>query len=235
MFAAAGSAEHALVAGPWRIGGAAVFAAPAVLAAWTLALHPPQLDRHPFSRLEANKLVQKINDASLHRRNTGLTPDPFSSGAEMEQREAYTHFLSKKPTRPYASVVNGWWCAELYRQFDTRVVHGYGLTDALLARVNVPADRPGHKDALTILSRDLVRVVGRAGERAGADMYRHAVAEGIAAPWIVANLDTIELIARKVYNRHDFAENLRLAFSFPDRLDLRTDSELEPDRGFPLL
>ncbi len=165
-------------------------------------------------------MVNKINDASLHRRNAGLTPDPWAWGSDMEQREAYSRFLSEQPAHPYASVMNGWWCVDLYRQFDTRIVHSYGLTDALLARVDSPSNRPGHKDELTVLSSDLVRIASRAGERAGADMYRRAVAAGIAAPWIVANLETIELIARKTYNRHDFAENLRLAFSFPDRLEV---------------
>jgi len=217
--AASGLAENGLMAKPVARARVA-WIAPAVLAAWTLLLYPPQLDRHPFSRREANRLVNKINDASLHRRNAGLTPEPFSWGSEMEQRESYSRFLDGKPARPYSNVTNGWWCADLYRQFDTRVVHGYGLTDAVLARVNVPANRPGHKDRLTVLSKDLVRIEGRAGEQVGVDMFQHAVAAGIAAPWIVANLDTIERISRKTYNRHDVAENFGLAFSFPGRIDV---------------
>lgn len=221
--AAAGVTERGLVAGRPRLVGATLWAAPVVLGVWTLLLHPAQLDRHPFSRREANALVNKINDASLHRRNAGLTPDPWGSGTEMEQRQAYTRFLAEAPATPYTSVMSGWWCVDLYRRFDTRIVHGYGLTDAVLARVDTPSNRPGHKDQLTVLAKDLVRIASRAGERAGVDMYRRAVGAGIAAPWIAANLDTIELIARKVYNRHDPAENLGLALSFP--------GPIEVDRG----
>jgi hypothetical protein len=35
---------------------------------------------------------------------------------------------------------------------------------------------------------------------------------------VVKNLDTIENIERKVYNRHHFIENLRLAFVSPGRI-----------------
>jgi hypothetical protein len=49
-------------------------------------------------------------------------------------------------------------------------------------------------------------------------MFRRAVTSGEAAPWIAANLDTIELIASKAYNHHAFGENLRLAFTKVPRI-----------------
>ena len=41
---------------------------------------------------------------------------------------------------------------------------------------------------------------------------------GTAPPWIAANLDTLEVIERKTFNRHRFLENLRLAFTFPGQV-----------------
>lgn len=49
-------------------------------------------------------------------------------------------------------------------------------------------------------------------------MYRAAVESGRAPAWVVDHLETIELIERKVYNRHDLLENLALAFQFPDKI-----------------
>jgi hypothetical protein len=49
-------------------------------------------------------------------------------------------------------------------------------------------------------------------------MYRSAVATRRVPAWVANNLETIELIERKVYNRHDLLENLGLAFQFPDKI-----------------
>jgi hypothetical protein len=50
-------------------------------------------------------------------------------------------------------------------------------------------------------------------------MYRMAVESGHAAPWIRDNLESIELIERKIYNRHDPLENLWLVTLFPARIE----------------
>ena len=36
--------------------------------------------------------------------------------------------------------------------------------------------------------------------------------------WIEKNLESIEIIERKMFNQHDFIENLRLAFTFPEKI-----------------
>ena len=51
------------------------------------------------------------------------------------------------------------------------------------------------------------------------EMYRQAAAERRAPQWVLKNMDKIDVIARKQYNQHDFAENLRLAFSFPGKIE----------------
>lgn len=78
--------------------------------------------------------------------------------------------------------------------------------------------RPAHKSALHPLALDLAAVI-ESGIRPGRGMHRKAVERGIAPEWIAANLETIEAIERKVYNRHDPAENLRLALTPTGRID----------------
>jgi hypothetical protein len=50
-------------------------------------------------------------------------------------------------------------------------------------------------------------------------LYRRAVEDGAAHPWIARNLESIEQIERKVYNRHDLIENLVLAVTPIPRLE----------------
>ena len=63
---------------------------------------------------------------------------------------------------------------------------------------------------------DLLRV--QAKQDFGRGMHRAAAESGDAAPWIAANLEALEVIERKIYNTHDFGENLGLAFTFPPRI-----------------
>jgi hypothetical protein len=119
--------------------------------------------------------------------------------------------------RGYARILDGTWCRKQYAGYRSRYVHGFGLTDAVLARTRASWLKPGHKTALIPLSRDIVRIQ-RAAAPIGRGMYRRAVEAGAAPAWVAANLASIEVIERKIYNRHHFAENLRLAFRFPGRI-----------------
>ena len=49
------------------------------------------------------------------------------------------------------------------------------------------------------------------------DMYGDAAVQGRAPVWIADNRVTIEIIERKMLSTHDSVENLRLAFTFPER------------------
>jgi hypothetical protein len=57
-------------------------------------------------------------------------------------------------------------------------------------------------------------------------MYRAEVEAGLAPAWIERNLESIETIERKIYNRHDFLENLKLAFTRVPRIV--PDDEMDP-------
>ena len=100
------------------------------------------------------------------------------------------------------------------------------LTDALgrvlasdvVARVDVPSDRPAHKRALLPLAEDLL-ALQRAAGGARRGVYREAANAGRAPAWIVQNLEAIETIEAKIHNEHDLLANLRLALALPVRID----------------
>jgi hypothetical protein len=83
----------------------------------------------------------------------------------------------------------------------------------VLAHAQVQAERPGHKYRLLELARDLREARQAAGLPRDTGLHRRAVELGRVAPWIAENLPAIELVEKKMYNRHDWSENLKLAFS----------------------
>ena len=97
------------------------------------------------------------------------------------------------------------------------IVHGFGLTEPILARADVPEARQGHKMRLKFLAHQLLSI-RRKG--AGRGMYRRALEDGVAPEWIERNFAAIELLEKKIYNRHDLVENLRLSLRFPHHLDI---------------
>jgi hypothetical protein len=196
--------------GPWI----AVPLGVALLAVY-FASYPPQLDRHPVTLREGQKRLDKISDASFHRHMPRLRHASWSVEASPERMIAYRQ---RHPTFRYREVGVGFWCVSLYQRFDTRIVHSLGLTDAFLARTEMPAERPAHKWGLAKLARDIA-AVRRLSGYVDRGMFRWAVEQGQAAEWIAANLESIEIIERKVFNRHRLAENLRLALTFPPKID----------------
>jgi len=186
----------------------------AVTSILVFSCYPPQLGAHPARGRVPHETVNLINDAAIHRNDPYRRMDPWS-------------FEKITPTLPEPRTDEGDWrmmatgiCERAYRSPHSRIVHSMGLTDAILARANVPVKRPAHKPALIPLAEEILRVHGR--HVAARGMYRRAVEEGSAASWMVANLDTIEVIERKIYNRHDFFENLALALQFPPRLTIES-------------
>jgi len=183
-----------------------------------LVLTPRQVEGWPWRGEPGHRIVDRISDATLHRHHPTLAQDPWGRGRAIEQKDRYAAFLRQHPGGAHTGLEVGFWCVTLYGKFEARVIHSLGLTDPILARTRMDAERTAHKEGLRPLAVDLARLHARVGERAGPGMYRAAVAAGLAAPWIRDNVDTIEVIARKTYNRHDPVENLRLAFSFPPRI-----------------
>lgn len=75
----------------------------------------------------------------------------------------------------------------------------------------MPSYRAAHKYGLVPLAEDILHIRSQYGFVPGA--FDMAISGDKTAPvWIVKNIDTIRKIERKVYNEHNFFENMRLAF-----------------------
>lgn len=205
----------AVVAGVWTLGLA--------LGLFSGSRVPPQLAGHPLLRPVAHHRVDGINDAHFHRVHRDLAAWPWTLEPRFDHREALEDWRDGRdgpggtPGHPaYREVIAEGWCYTAWERFDDRVVHLAGLTDALLARVEMDPDRPGHKFGLFPMARELAALYEDYPPGPGA--LRRAVEDGRAPAWVADNLDTIEVVERKVYNRHHLGENLRLAFAFPPRI-----------------
>lgn len=201
----------------WRRPGLLLPAAGVLLGLVTLASHPRQLDRHPLHGGNTHRSIDGINDAEVHRRvilprfpdwEDRVTPDSL--------REFRSSIRFDEPWRVFPNEI----CLENYVYFDRYIVHTYGLTDAILARADVPARRPGHKEDLKKLGYSLARL-----ERnilpAGRPALTQTVKRRMLPSWVIENLTVIRAIENKVYNRHDFSENLRLALRPVGRVTIR--------------
>ena len=130
--------------------------------------------------------------------------------------EAYRRRAGREAPDPAVFSESG--CVHLYRAGDRYALHPLGLTDAILARTEMEVTRPAHKHGLIPLAEDLAAILRTARAAPHRGLYRAAVERGEAPAWIAGNLDAIEVIERKIYNRHDLRENLGLAFTFPGKI-----------------
>jgi len=226
LCALAGLAEHALAQVPRARRRLALAGAALGFGGFCLTAHPPQLRGQPIALGDDAVMIDKIKDAAEHRRMRLLTPPAESTGLGMEQIDAYRRHRGRDDEARGVFAQSG--CVYLYRAWDRYALHTLGLTDAILARTEMPADRPAHKLGLIPLSKDLATLVRAARGRPGRGMYRAAVERGEAPAWIAANLDTIEVIERKIYNRHDWRENLALALTFPGPIRVDAAAGREP-------
>ena len=212
-----------------------------LLLASALAL-PRQLDGHPLWTEAREERVGVIRDAQYHRLKPDLAFSPWSSGAEMEGltpkeadflyenngepppghgvdlRDEYARYLAEiRPHRSPATRPDSW-CVTIWKRFNERILHHDGLTEPVLAHARIEPWRPGHyKGVADQLALDLSRIQTEYGW--GRGTYRKAVEDGAAPEWVERNLEALELIERKVYNRHDLLENVVLAFTRVPRIE----------------
>lgn len=181
--------------------------------------YPPQLDQHPVTYRERHQMVNGINDAALHRHNRRLQHENWSSRINIRILQDYRRH--HEPLR-YDGIGSGIRCVGMYEKFDRRMLHAFGLTDAFLARTDMEAERPAHKWGLVDMAREMIFFYRQSGG-VSPGTFRRAVENGSAPDWVGDNLTTLEAIERRVYNEHDFLENLQLAFSNPGKV-------IPPDR-----
>ena len=213
VFAVSGVLEASV--GRWLrpLGPAGWSLAGAMVAGLSLALYPPQLLNHPLRGDNDRRLIHGISDSMLHRQRTWPDYEAWGRRVSQEIRSGVG------TSRPYRSATASYWCADHYRDYDVRVVHALGLTDPILARVEMPSNRPGHKRGLIPLANDLLALQEAAGGPQPG-IYRAAVNARRAPAWIARNLEAIEAIEAKTHNRHDLLENIHLALTPPSRLSV---------------
>ena len=177
--------------------------------------YPRILSGHPVTRTErmSERASPKVLTDPSHFRHRKRY---FAQWPAISRLRAFAPSLEREGYQQWSNIA---WCDAIYFRHDMRNVHGMGLTDGILARVDTRERKRGHKPVLTRLAGEIVDLQ-KAATLIGPGMYREAVDEGRAPSWVEANLATIELIERKIYNRHDFVENLRLAFQFPPKLQI---------------
>lgn len=168
------------------------------------AARPRQLDAHPWSGRARHTPQHAIDDPLWHRNHRELRFDRVDALAERALRRA-----RESRRRSDRAVIATPWCREAYAKLDQDVVHAFGLTDAMLARVDSFWFKPGHKVHLSPMADELV-VLRRAPGAQGPGALRRAVAEGRAPDWVAEQIDALEAIERRIYNRHRFGENLAL-------------------------
>ncbi|HUD71718.1 MAG TPA: hypothetical protein VMQ62_07110 [Dongiaceae bacterium] len=193
---------------------------------------PRQARRNPLGRLLAGddspavepQIVDGIADAEHHRQHPELPRlSPWGTGAAIELRGQYEAWRSVGGADPPQLVNAEYLCWFHYRHFDQWSVHGFGLTDVVLARSRGEArgdDRPGHRMALLDRARELAALLPLRGLPPRAGTYRAAIEAGVAPPWVRANLPVLELLERKVYGPRDAWESLRLATHVGERVEL---------------
>jgi hypothetical protein len=235
--ACGGIVEHALRRLKLESYKSALVFAGILFAVYSFMLYPQQFFFHPTNRDMACEPLQKIKnkrlrpyanfiyyhkigDAVNHRCQKTLVfnAHPWSGGWDLGMIGKYDTYTNENTPFVYQDVSHGNWCFTLYKQFQIRLVQNLGLTDAILSRMNIKESKPGHKLGLIKYAKQMVALIKKNGGTPGRGMHRTAVQEGRAPQWVERNLDSIELIEKKVYNRHDFTENIALAFSFPERI-----------------
>jgi hypothetical protein len=219
--AAGGLAEHAVAALSARSPSRRAWVVGSQIAVLAVALgaslqYPPQLSGHPLRSDTKNTTVDGINDAQFHRRHPSLEESPWSwSSTRPDLRPSYAAWRQRDPSLHYQGVESGAWCAGIYQGFSTRFIQSFGLTDPVLARIDLPADKPAHKYGLLPIAKDIARLTREDGgdSRLTVGMYQRALDTGRAPAWVEPNLASLELIERKMLNQHRFGENLRLALT----------------------
>ena len=198
---------------PWALAGVAAFA-------FMATLHPRQLSHHPWWRPVQHVAPLGINDAELHRQGVRIDYAGWARKAEIAaMREA-----AAGESAVHGNYTADNLCLRIYGNFGQGVVHSLGLTDSVLARCDVPVTWAAHRMKLIPLAEDLA-ALRNAAEQQAPGMIRAAVDRGDAPAWVIDNLDSLERIERRMFNEHDFWQNLRECWKPIPRLQIPADPE----------
>jgi hypothetical protein len=176
--------------------------------------YPSFLSEHPIFGRETRILDHGISDAPWHRHHPALV---FSSKRKDEDEKRRVEYA--RMTRRHSAVAEEVFCSSMFEHPAIQYVHGYGLTEPILARINVSEQRPGHKAQLIQLGQQLVQL-RKLDPQTKPGLVTRAAQHGRVPYWMLKNRDTISRIEHRVYNRHHVLENLVLALNNPGVIEL---------------
>ncbi|MBI4844373.1 MAG: hypothetical protein HY809_08645 [Nitrospirae bacterium] len=183
-------------------------------------LYPPQLGSHPFFYNASHRRIDGIDDVATARQVSFFS---YLSWGPRVNPEIFGQYMKEYGELRYNDIKATYGCRASYILFDKKIIQSLGLTEAVLAHTETHEQegefRPGHKTGLIPLADDIL-LIHKSSPKAGRGMYRYAAEHGIAPQWIRDNLESIEIIERKIYNSHDFMENLKLGFTFPGKIKI---------------
>jgi hypothetical protein len=168
--------------------------------------YPPQLLSHPFWLPKTSHKWHAVADPNWHRRHPSLEYNDVRHAEDTWQFELYRRQREEGEPKDPPILVMGF-CRQAWRRFDAQIVHDYGLTDLVLARLPREFGRPGHK--LVQVEAQQIADLRLAARREGGEWYLQPK----APRWVRKNSQEIELLERKLHNQHQLAENLRLALT----------------------
>ena len=167
--------------------------------------YPWFLSSHPFWGKDERKMDQGISDASYHRHSPPLA---FTSSRKKEDEVRLQRYHDMKEETPDYRVEC--WCQTMFEDFAHKYVHFCGLTEPILARVDVPEQRPGHKAGLLPLAHDLALIRTRY-RNPGIGVADRAIRDGLAPRWIVVNQSKVRMVEARMYNSHNLLANIAQA------------------------
>jgi hypothetical protein len=166
--------------------------------------YPPQLMTHPFFLDRNSRKWRAIADPNWHRRHKDLEYTALRADEDARLRDAYASWREQGEPPVPKIIVEGF-CATAFRKFNTLVVHDFGLTDPVLARLPRPFGRPGHK-LVQNEAAQMARLKISAQPK-GTEWYD----EPKAPRWVLKNREVLVLLDQKLHNQHDLVQNAKLA------------------------
>ena len=163
--------------------------------------YPRFLSSHPIWGHEERKLDHGISDAPWHRHHPDLA---FSESRKAQDRLRLSQYAATKAA--YQNVTVEPFCATMFVEFGKQYVHAYGLTDPVLARIDTPEERPGHKPGLWLPALELANLRSRY-RKTTIGLVSRAIRDGVAPKWMTKNENKIRMIEARMYNFHSFFDN----------------------------
>lgn len=130
-----------------------------------LSWYPSNLTEHPIlgsARMRSASSPTVITDPAFWRSRERTESVDWPRIADMRE------FAPALRARGYSQWTTSGWCHVVYKRFDKRSVHAYGLTNGVLARVDLPERQRGHKPGLRELA-DQIAGASNAGQSMSAE------------------------------------------------------------------